>query len=61
MNLNQACLARGGDDDLYTFSGLRRKIIEDYNVVDVRKNWGFGVRKDWMIESGKTLSELLDD
>ncbi len=61
VNTNQACLEREGDAYLYTFSGLRRKLIEDFDVKDVRKNWGFGVRRDWMVESGKTLSELLDD
>ena len=61
VNSNQACLERKGDDDLYTFSGLRRKLIDEFGVRDVRKNWGFGVRKDWIVENGKTLSELLDD
>jgi hypothetical protein len=61
VNTNQACLEREGDDNLYTFSGLRRKLIEEFGVKDVRKNWGFGVRRDWVVENGKTLSELLDD
>jgi hypothetical protein len=61
VNDNQACLERKGDDNLYTFSGLRRTLIEELDIKDVRKNWGFGVRRDWMVENGKTLSELLDD
>ena len=60
-NDNQACLERKDDDNLYTFSGLRRILIEELALKDIRKNWGFGVRKDWVDEKMKSLSELLDD
>jgi len=61
VNTNQTCLEREGDETLYTFSGLRRLLIEEFDIKNVRKNWGFGVRRDWVTEDGKALMDLLDD
>lgn len=61
VNTNQACLERKGDSNLYTFSRLRFDLTDEFGLKDVQKNWGFGVRYDWVDENGKTLSELLDD
>jgi hypothetical protein len=61
VNTDQACLERNNDDKLYTFSRLRYVLTEELGLTDVRKNWGFGVRKDWVDENMKNLSELLDD
>jgi hypothetical protein len=61
VNTNQKCLQRGGDDNLYTFNGLRFIITEELGLKNVQKYWEFGVRYDWVIENMKSLSELLDE
>ena len=61
VNTNQKCLQRGGDDNLYTFNGLRFIITEELGLKNVQKYWEFGVRYDWVVENMKSLSELLDE
>lgn len=61
VNTNQKCLQRGGDDNLYTFNGLRFILTEELGLKNVQKYWEFGVRYDWVVEDMKNLSELLDD
>jgi hypothetical protein len=60
VNTNQKCLQRDGDDNLYTFNGLRFILIEELGLKKVRKYWEFGVSYDWVDENMKNLSELLD-
>jgi hypothetical protein len=61
VNTKQKCLQRGGDDNLYTFNGLRFVLTEELGLKNVQKYWEFGVRYDWVVENMKNLSELLDD
>jgi hypothetical protein len=61
VNTNQKCLQRGGDDNLYTFNGLRFIITEELGLKNVQKYWEFGIRYDWVVENMKNLSELLDE
>jgi hypothetical protein len=61
VNTNQKCLQRGGDDNLYTFNGLRFILTEELGLKNVQKYWEFGVRYDWVVENMKSLSELLDE
>ena len=61
MSSNQKCLQRVGDDNLYTFNGLRFVLTEELGLKNVQKYWEFSVRYDWVIENMKNLSELLDD
>lgn len=61
VNTNQKCLQREGDNNLYTFNGLRFILTEELGLKNVQKYWEFGVRYDWADENGKTLSELLND
>lgn len=61
VNTNQKCLQREGDDNLYTFNGLRFILTQELGLKDVQKYWGFGIRYDWVVENMKNLSELLDE
>ncbi len=61
VNTNQKCLQRGGDNNLYTFNGLRFILTEELGLKNVQKYWEFGVRYDWVVENMKNLSELLDE
>ena len=58
VNTNQNCLQ--WRNELYSFSKLRKIMTEEFNLKDIRKNWGFGVRFDWIMENGKSLSDLLE-
>lgn len=61
VNKHQSCLGTKDNEELFSFSRLRFHWTEKFNLVDVRKYWGFGVRYDWINEDGKSLSELLGD
>jgi hypothetical protein len=61
VNTNQKCLQRGGDDNLYTFNGLRFILTQELGLKNVQKYWEFGVRYDWVVENMKNLSQLLDE
>ena len=61
VNTNQKCLQRGGDDNLYTFNGLRFILTKELGLKNVQKYWEFGVRYDWVVENMKNLSQLLDE
>jgi hypothetical protein len=61
VNTNQKCLQRRGDDNLYTFNGLRFILTEELGLKNVQKYWEFGVRYDWVVDDMRNLSELLDD
>jgi hypothetical protein len=61
VNSNQKCLKRDGDDNLYTFNGLRFILTEELDLKKIQKYWEFGVRYDWVVENMKNLSELLDE
>lgn len=54
----QSCLQREGDNVLYSFSGLRKKIIDELNITSTQKNWGFNTTSEWVVEDGKRLKDL---
>lgn len=61
VSKNQNCLKRKDKEELYSFSKLRRILTDELELKDVKKFWGFGVRYDWITESGKNLSDLLEE
>lgn len=61
MNKRQSCLQRNEDSRLYSFSRLRTVLTEELNLENVRPDWGFSLKKDWMSEAGKSLEELLHE
>lgn len=61
INQNQNCLRLQDSDELYSFSKLRRILTDKFELKEVRKFWGFGVRYDWIDETGKNLSDMLED
>lgn len=61
INTNQKCLQRTGDDNLYSFNGLRFVLTQELGLKNVLKYWEFGVRYDWVVENMKNLSELLEE
>ncbi len=61
VNTNQNCLKTRESNELFSFSKLRRIWTDQYNLKDVRKFWGFGVRYDWINESGNNLSEINEE
>lgn len=54
------CLQQENDNELYSFSKLRRKIVDEFELTDIRKFWGFGIRYEWVTEDGKQLNDLLE-
>jgi hypothetical protein len=47
------------DNQLYSFSSLRKKITKDLNIENVKANWGFGGKYDWYsLDDRKALVEL---
>jgi hypothetical protein len=61
VNLNQNCLKRKNDDRLYSFSRLRKIIVSELQLENVRENWGFSIKYDWIVEDGRNLSQLLKE
>jgi len=59
VNTNQSCLKTNQSDELFSFSKLRRIWTDEFELKEVRKHWGFGVRYDWVDENGKNLSDIL--
>jgi len=60
-NTNQNCLKTSESNELFSFSKLRRIWTDKYELKDVRKFWGFGVRFDWIDENGKNLSDIFEE
>ena len=58
MNTDNRCLKMKNDDELYSFSGLRKKLGTKYKL-DFKVSWGFGMKADWITEDGKSLVDLL--
>lgn len=58
VRMGRNCLQRQGGSKLYSFSSLRSKFTKEHNLIDVRPEWGFTLRHDWITENGKTLDEL---
>lgn len=52
------CLKINNDDQLYSFSNLRAILTGRYNLKDVKPEWGFSLRNDWITENNLTLAEL---
>jgi hypothetical protein len=61
VNFSQKYLKREADNDLFSFSSLRRKIIEECNLKNLNPNWGFSLKHEWRVKNGKTLAELAKD
>jgi len=59
VNTGTNCLKRANDENLYSFSKLRRVLTDELGLEGIKKFWGFGVREDWITESNQTLAELL--
>ena len=59
INTGTKCLQReNGEETLYSFSKLRRIIVTELKIPDIKANWGFGSRYEWTNESGDILAEL---
>jgi tRNA(Leu) C34 or U34 (ribose-2'-O)-methylase TrmL len=52
------CLKRAKDSQCYSLSKLRAIIVNELGLTNVRANWGFGVRYEWITEDGKSLGDL---
>lgn len=50
------CLSIEADDKSYSFSGLRKKIVKDLELKDIKPNWGFNLWNEWVTEAGIPLS-----
>lgn len=58
-NNSTKCLKYMNDNQLYSFSSLRKKITKDLNIENVKANWGFGGKYDWYsLNDKKALIEL---
>lgn len=61
VNTGMNCLQRKGEEESYSFSRLRRKIVEEFSLTEIRKFWGFGIRYEWVTENGTKLIDLLEE
>lgn len=61
INNSTNCLKRDNDEEIYSFSGLRWRIIDELKLTGLKKFWGFGVRYEWIIDDGTNLITLLED
>ena len=61
VNKNQSCLKTSESDELFAFSKLRYIWAGKFKLEEVRKDWGFGVRQDWVDEKGRNLNDILED
>lgn len=60
VNLGSNCLRRQNENTTYSFSKLRKIITKELDL-DIKANWGFGVRYDWVTADGVNLSDLLNE
>jgi|SRR5690554_1129672 len=61
INKGINCLQRQGETEAYSFSKLRRIIVDEFNLTEIRKFWGFGIRYEWVTENGTKLIDLLEE
>ena len=61
VNERQNRLERVDDANLYSFSKLRKILTEELELSEVKPNWGFTVKHDWITEDGKELAELKNE
>lgn len=54
----QNCLQRTNDKETYSFSRLRSILTSELALKEVRPEWGFTLKHDWITEDNKELSEL---
>jgi hypothetical protein len=59
INNSQRCL-KYKDGNTYSFSALRRKIVDDFKISDVYPDWGFNLFNEWYVGSN-SLNDLLND
>lgn len=53
------CLRRNSDGSgLYSFSKLRKIIVEELMLPGINPAWGFGQKNEWQLKNGKLLAEL---
>jgi hypothetical protein len=52
------CLKRDRDSQCYSLCKLRRIIANELGLTEVKANWGFGAKYEWITEDGKSLAEL---
>lgn len=60
VNKNQSCLKVNKNDKLYSFSKLRVDWTDKFKLKNVKQNWGFRLRYDWVDENNKSLNDILD-
>lgn len=60
VQIGQNCLKRENDEKLYSFSRLRKIMTEELGLNDVKPNWGFTLKNDWITEDGVELEDLLN-
>ncbi|MFY1047453.1 hypothetical protein [Chryseobacterium sp. GP-SGM7] len=56
--VGRKCLNVNGSTKIYSFSSLRSYLTKKYNLKDVKPDWGYTLKNDWIEENGKTLAEL---
>lgn len=61
MNSGQTCLKWNNRDELYSFSRLRKIMVSELNLEDVKPNWGFSLKTDWLNEDGIEMEKLLSE
>ena len=61
VNNRQNCLRREGDTKMYSFSKLRKIWTEELDLRDVKPNWGFSLKHDWISEENKELADLANE
>jgi hypothetical protein len=58
FRIGSKCLKINGSSKRYSFSSLRNYLTKKYYLKDVKPDWGFTLKNDWIVENGQTLAEL---
>jgi len=58
FRIGRKCLILNDSSKTHSFSSLRAYLTEKYDLKNVKPEWGFTLKNDWIIEDGRTLEEL---
>lgn len=59
VKIGTNCLKMDDEEQLYSFSKLRKFLIDKYSLSGLNPDWGFNLQHEWINEQGLTLAELL--
>jgi len=61
VNTTMNCLKRKNDEEIYSFHGLRYKIVKEFGLKGLNENHAPGAADQWGLEDGRRIRELIDE